>query len=1015
MNSSRDLAIEITTGVIGANIDATMPGCGVLTSYLIQHIFNSEKQPDRKTELEKFIKQLEDSLKKYTASDGVPANWVYVKESVVPLAISTLTAFHLQNKDWLKTHKENTASIVAEIFDDLSRSNAAQYDEATLAILDIIFTAWVDSEKNSSIVITEVSRQFRQYVIENLDSLTGEVRSIAKLLADDSLLSSHASYLGTVPISTTALINARNAAVSFCGREDQIDSTLAWCVDSSSAKVACKLIHGPGGSGKTRFCMRIVSILRNELIPTEQWIAGFLDESVSLIPERLKALFRSHQRVLIVVDRAETKNQIVGELIKIATQSSQANGLTVRIILLARNYGDWWQQLSVVNDEANQVLSNSRRSALYLKPLLVEIDERVRFFQSSYNAFHKFFIDSNYVDYDLNNIVPESVLRNILIRDNFSSPLIVQMAVLQQLSHPGKLDLESLFDDALFNEKNYWKNYLDGRGAPHLLEAIPLVFALLAIFRGTDCRSNTNYLTEQALEFLGKNVTDASVIVDLLYSFYPRNPHTDRGVLPMQPDLISEYLFLDSVYKNNGLLEISEKFVFPESTSQFSVEHLILAMLNQAACSFSESGSQLLYKYLLININTHIRIAIDVARQSEGPLSHIAAKIIREMESPNLAIELVDELPEKSNALKPLAIAITERAHRRPPDYKKDSIHISKTYAMGKLNLSHRAHDIGDYVTSLESAVQSVDACAKILGCSSAPSGAMSTEFVIAIAHAWSALGRALEYIDKIHIDIRSDVFKKLPRIPLNFSLSPVMLSVANSTEHALKSSSASAQAFGELCKSYPVQFTTLHAMALIGLSNRQANFGSIADSIESIREAVKIHDDIRNGFEPWATEIQNTYYNSNRLEWDSAYASSIMHLCNRLANYLKKNNEICEEERHKLENQILAYSEEGLDIDRKNAQQEPDMYEYSLAVSLVNYSARLQEQVKFEEALRSAIEAVDVLRRLYRENYSPDNLSLLAEALKVRAQCYSSLGDCEKSIRDHNEFDMLWRQLVHK
>jgi len=1020
MNSKTDLAFELATGVIGANMDASMPGSGVLTSRLAQYIYKSIKGTNELgSQIDNFINQLVSSLEKFSDSEKMVVDWVYVKEAVIPLAVSILSGLELDNGEWLKAHNENTASAVEKIFKELSSAGTLPDDQNVVSLLNLIFTSWIDAVKDNPIVFAEISRLFRQYVIENLTQISGDVKSMAALLSANSLLDPYASFLGTVPKSTTALLNARNAVVQFYGRSRQINSTIDWCNETATGKVACRLVYGPSGSGKTRLCIRIASILRNELKPTEQWVAGFLDESISsFIPENLQELCRNHRRILMVVDRAETKRDLIARLTKIATRSSQESGATIRIILIARNNGEWLQQLSAGNDELNQVLADSNRSDICLEPLLAKVEERVEYYKSACIVFNQLTAESGDNAFETLGIASDSVLKDALRDTRFTNPLVVQMAAIRNSKYSEKFDIKVLFDHALHSEENYWNNYLSGRGVPHLFTIIPMIFALLAIFDGTNCRSNTHYLVKRALEFVGRNTSEASIIVDLLYSFYQRDIYSDRGVFAIQPDLLSEYLFLECVYKNDGLLDIAKGFEFPQSVPQLCIEYQILTILNRSAHSFQGAGDSILYNYLSADLANLARFVMDIARESEGPIGNITADIVSIMDSSKLAMELIYDLPDKSNALKQLAIAVTERAYRQPlgQDLENSSSEEIEDYARGQANLCNRAHDVGDYILSLQSAVNSVNACTELFNLFPTPSGTVNTKYAVSIAHAWLALGKALEYIDRVHIDVRTEIFTAFPKIPLNLSMNPVALLLPSSSTQAVDAAAAAVHTFGHFSKINPAKFSILHAIALNGLSNRQAKVGAIVESLESIRKVIDIHRNVRLGEESWALTVQRDHYGNKRLEWEHSYASSLMNLSNRLANYwLEKKASFSLEKRNKLETEILTSIEDCLVIERANAIQDSDKYEYSLAISLVNYSARLHEQRKVEPALKAVDEAVSILRRQHAQNYSPENLRNLAEALRERAQCHEILGDDGSANEDRKEFDRIWVLMAYK
>jgi hypothetical protein len=51
-------------------------------------------------------------------------------------------------------------------------------------------------------------------------------------------------------------LRAANAAVKFTGRDRELADLAAWREDPAHPGVAARLIHGPGGQGKTRLAGR---------------------------------------------------------------------------------------------------------------------------------------------------------------------------------------------------------------------------------------------------------------------------------------------------------------------------------------------------------------------------------------------------------------------------------------------------------------------------------------------------------------------------------------------------------------------------------------------------------------------------------------------------------------------------------------------------------------------------------------------------------------------------------------
>ncbi len=122
--------------------------------------------------------------------------------------------------------------------------------------------------------------------------------------------------------------------VPFAGRDGDLETLQAWCLNGTSPAV--RRITGAGGSGKTRLaaeaCVRMAG---------QGWQAGFADPKA---PDG-RAQLEFDRPTLLVVDDADLNVTLLADLVR--TVSYWPPGTPpVRLLLLARHTTGWWDTLN---------------------------------------------------------------------------------------------------------------------------------------------------------------------------------------------------------------------------------------------------------------------------------------------------------------------------------------------------------------------------------------------------------------------------------------------------------------------------------------------------------------------------------------------------------------------------------------------------------------------------------------------------------------------------------------------
>ena len=132
----------------------------------------------------------------------------------------------------------------------------------------------------------------------------------------------------------TRLLLPEYGIVPFAGRDGDLDTVQAWCLDGAAP--ALRLITGAGGSGKTRLaaeaCVRMAG---------QGWQAGFADPKAP----GGRAQLEFDRPTLLVIDDADLNVPLLADLVR-AVSYWPPGTPPVRLLLLARHTTGWWDTLN---------------------------------------------------------------------------------------------------------------------------------------------------------------------------------------------------------------------------------------------------------------------------------------------------------------------------------------------------------------------------------------------------------------------------------------------------------------------------------------------------------------------------------------------------------------------------------------------------------------------------------------------------------------------------------------------
>jgi len=270
------------------------------------------------------------------------------------------------------------------------------------------------------------------------------------------------------------------------GRRSELALLEAWC--GAAEKRSVLLLTGAGGSGKTRLLIEWCRQLRHQ-----GWHAGFLRSDRGRAD--LDPLLAGVAPRLVVVDYAETRLRVVEPLLLKMGLEDRSGGPMMRLVLLARQAADWWDQLSRRAERPIEDLLWRSPPPARITPLVEDADGRRRAFTEAVEAFAR----------QLGRPVPRSLPFPALgAEQGLDRALYFHMAALAALSGEQVATGHEALGQTLRHERQFWRGQvveigLDGALAAAMIDDLEPAVTALTLAGGAVDRSQGRSLIERAL------------------------------------------------------------------------------------------------------------------------------------------------------------------------------------------------------------------------------------------------------------------------------------------------------------------------------------------------------------------------------------------------------------------------------------------------------------------------------------------------------------------------------------
>lgn len=776
-------------------------------------------------------------------------------------------------------------------------------------------------------------------------------------------------------IADSQLLRAEEELVPFDpARQPELDTLNIW-LDDPQFPQAVRLITGAGGVGKTRLALELC---RQSI--EKGWHAGFLgaDLEANQMASAWKILRALNQNLLIIVDYAETRQAVLLALIKEILKEKGTQ--PVRILLLARNGGEWWDNLPSRDSACEPILCGYATTGPYdLLPLHPTAQNRHDAYRQALQSF------AEALGVSVPDVIPT------LEGEHFERPLYVQMAALLALHGERPTTAEGLTRALLNHERRYWRGLLTSFGGVEPERYAQQLLAISTLAGG--------FATSRAAQSLVKAASlsplpdgQFNALFNALAPLYPGK----QGLQAVRPDLLGEALIAQTLLSPEAphLLD-----AILSNKASATIRRHALTVLTRLAMQRDDLHETLI-EALVRNFSHCYKEITEVAIETNGPLPSLAeaafTRLIPAQKSQIVGV-LEPLLREESVRLAGFSCMVTgylaekccQKLERRP-----GTVDLMQDYASALMNYSICLHRVGRDVESLSDSYRSLEYFKK-LNCIDKTKTRFSPGYALSMNNYATQLAAAGRYEEALeHVREALGIFQRLAeKNPDSYEFDyagllnnyAIRLAEWGRYEEALQHAWQALEIHQRLAQKNP-DCELDYARSLNTYANRLAEGGRDEDALNHARQAFEIYQRLAQK-------------NPDRHECN--YAATINNYVNRLSE-AGRNEE------------ALEHAWQALEIHQRLVQKNPDRYEFDYAGSLNNYASELAAAGRSEDALEHARQSMEICQRLAEK--SPDRYeSDCASFLNNYANWLAEAGRYEEAHEYARRSSEIYKRLAIK
>jgi tetratricopeptide (TPR) repeat protein len=772
-------------------------------------------------------------------------------------------------------------------------------------------------------------------------------------------------------LSPASLLRAEAETVPFRGRRAELADLTDWC--TTTEEIGVRLLTGAAGQGKTRLARQLT-----RRFSEAGWVAGFLGRDPPGQLLDLSPLADTATPVLLVVDYAETRSDQLSRLV--STAWGAADIPPIRMLLLARSAGEWWDQLRRDHPDALGSVTVSALPALDRDP-----PTRRKAFAVAVTAFA----------HGLTGVEPDAGWRQLaghvsppqdLNGAQYGSPLRLQMSALVSLLQSGPDPVraqaagsaaEPVERQVLDREQRYWEQVAADHGLslhPATLSYAVTTANLLGASNETDALTTLSRVPG----LRGADEDRRLAVARWLRDLYP--PSDGRYWGTLQPDLLAEHQVVSQLAASPDLADAC----LHDLDTARAVEALtVLAR----ACTHHPEARGLITAAARRDL-AGLGVPVALAAVQTGPfLGQILAEVAVGAEAPlEVLIQIQEAIPSETVVLARASVIVTRRIVEELPDSTDPAQRAGWTDS-----LAERLTKAGEPDQALPAAQQ---AAAIYRELASANPDQYRPDLAQVLDHlgiVFRELGRpadalpATEEALAICRELAStDPNRHLPNLARSLENLGIRYSELGRHADALPATEEAVAIFRDLARTEPSLYRPDLARSLHNLATDYSKLGRPADALPPTKEAVAF-------FRELASTNPDSYH--------PFLAGSLDNLAGRHSDL-----------RHPADAVLAA--EEAVAIYRELANTDPDLYRPGLAGALDRLGFGYSNLGRPADALPATEEAVAFFRELASINpgrHRP-NLAQSLDSLGVR---YSELGRPNDALAATGEAVAIFRELA--